>query len=589
MKFSIPEISWHNRDPVLSVDIQPKCEENEPLRLATGGTDTHVLIWHISITDNGSIKLEVAADLTRHQKSVNVVRWSPDGKLLASGDDESIIFIWKPKTEDSVGSTQEQSEEQYKENWVIHKTLRGHVEDVLDLSWSVDSAQLASGSVDNKLLMWDVAKGKYTCLSTDQGFVQGVSWDPKGQFIASASSDRTFRTFDIATKKVISKSSKAVLPFPKDHALYDTKVRLYHDDTLQTYYRRLEFSPDGLFVAVPAGRIEPEQGKMDFKPINAVYIYTRYSLKVPACVLPCGEPALAVRWSPVRYKPRASGPQPAFPTPGRFVLAVATKRSVLLYDTQQKTPIALISNIHYTRLTDLTWSSDGRVLVASSTDGFCSVITFTEDELGEPLPDDVAEKLESTGKETVKLTNKENKQEENTKPTKVSNIPKIDSFIKFKAPDDSPKKQKIDKIQQKTPVKVDLLVETAMSSWSDSSNNEIIRPKPSDEPMEVDSGNRDPEVMVIEDSEDMKLVYEDTLTSTKQSDKKSPETKLKNVSPKQSDTPTSSNRICESNFLKQAKVTDIKEPVAVKAVPSPKAPRRVSFVTLSSPKNKKTC
>ena len=31
----------------------------------------------------------------RHQRAVNIVRWSPDGQLLASGDDESIIIIWK--------------------------------------------------------------------------------------------------------------------------------------------------------------------------------------------------------------------------------------------------------------------------------------------------------------------------------------------------------------------------------------------------------------------------------------------------------------------------------------------------------------
>lgn len=44
MKFAIPEISWHNRDPVLSVDIQPKTNASEPLRLATGGTDSHVVV-----------------------------------------------------------------------------------------------------------------------------------------------------------------------------------------------------------------------------------------------------------------------------------------------------------------------------------------------------------------------------------------------------------------------------------------------------------------------------------------------------------------------------------------------------------------
>ncbi len=42
MKCQIPEISWHNRDPVLSVDIQPAVDDK--LRLASAGSDTHVLV-----------------------------------------------------------------------------------------------------------------------------------------------------------------------------------------------------------------------------------------------------------------------------------------------------------------------------------------------------------------------------------------------------------------------------------------------------------------------------------------------------------------------------------------------------------------
>lgn len=49
MKCTIPEISWHNRDPVLSVDIQPKIAGTPTgkldfNRLASGGTDSHVLV-----------------------------------------------------------------------------------------------------------------------------------------------------------------------------------------------------------------------------------------------------------------------------------------------------------------------------------------------------------------------------------------------------------------------------------------------------------------------------------------------------------------------------------------------------------------
>lgn len=39
MKCQIPEISWHNRDPVLSVDFQPKTIGSDKyLRLASGGS-----------------------------------------------------------------------------------------------------------------------------------------------------------------------------------------------------------------------------------------------------------------------------------------------------------------------------------------------------------------------------------------------------------------------------------------------------------------------------------------------------------------------------------------------------------------------
>lgn len=43
MKVEIPEISWHNRDPVLSVDFQPKPEGSDKyLRLASGGSGSYV-------------------------------------------------------------------------------------------------------------------------------------------------------------------------------------------------------------------------------------------------------------------------------------------------------------------------------------------------------------------------------------------------------------------------------------------------------------------------------------------------------------------------------------------------------------------
>lgn len=204
MKCKIPEISWHNRDPVLSVDIQStqiqassslnaSANDKTIYRLASGGTDAHVLIWYVKLTsgDNNDIELDLAADLTRHQRAVNCVKWSPNGELLASGDDESVVFIWKLKGENESVNILDDTNDNDKEVWITLKVLRGHMEDIYDLSWSPNSMYLVSGSVDNSAIMWDVNKGKSIAILNDhKGFVQGVSWDPKNKYIATLSTDR---------------------------------------------------------------------------------------------------------------------------------------------------------------------------------------------------------------------------------------------------------------------------------------------------------------------------------------------------------------------------------------------------------------
>lgn len=257
------------------------------------------------------------------------------------------------------------------------------MEDVYDLSWSPNSLNLISGSVDNTAMVWDVLKGKsLSILSDHKGFVQGVAWDPLNQYLATLSTDRYFRVFDINTKKVISRNSKCLLPVPESSPLHGKTVRLFHDDTLQTFFRRLAFSPDGQLIITPSGVAEIEGAS---KPLNTTYIYSRFSLKQPAVILPSPDQyTVAVRCCPLLFELREhdENNESVIPLPYRMVFAVATKSSVYLYDTQQKTPFGLISNIHYTRLTDLTWSSDGQILVVSSTDGFCSLILFSKDELG---------------------------------------------------------------------------------------------------------------------------------------------------------------------------------------------------------------
>lgn len=54
----------------------------------------------------------------------------------------------------------------------------------------------------------------------------------------------------------------------------------------------------------------------------------------------------------------SQGPTMAFTLPYRMVYAVATEDSVLLYDTQQQTPLCIVSNLHCATFTDLSWYVD---------------------------------------------------------------------------------------------------------------------------------------------------------------------------------------------------------------------------------------
>ncbi|KAG7168560.1 Chromatin assembly factor 1 subunit B-like [Homarus americanus] len=364
MKCTIPEISWHNRDPVLSLDIQPNPQDGI-YRLATAGTDTHIVIWQLCVLDNGGVSVEALSDLTRHNRAVNAVRFSPDGEILASADDEAAVILWKKQ--DSSGSVDifvDDSEKENKEHWTILKMLRGHLEDVYDICWSKCSQFLITGSVDNSAILWDVGKGKNIGLLNDhKGFVQGVAWDPQGQYVATLCSDR-----------------------------------LFYDDTLKSFCRRLSFSPDGELLLTPSGIVEEDNGKVT----NVTYVFSRHAPSKPVLYLPTKDKyTLAVRFCPILFELRPipreeeddqkDEPQEPwqeylnlFNLPYRMIFAVATQNAVLLYDTQQPVPFAKVSNIHYTRLSDVAWSFDGRILVVSSTDGYCSLVSFSEGELGIP-------------------------------------------------------------------------------------------------------------------------------------------------------------------------------------------------------------
>jgi COMPASS component SWD3 len=78
--------------------------------------------------------------LRGHKRGVSGVKFSPDGKRIASCSADATIKIWDAET------------------GRLEHTLEGHMAGISCIAWSPDSTVLASGSDDKVIRLWDVVK-----------------------------------------------------------------------------------------------------------------------------------------------------------------------------------------------------------------------------------------------------------------------------------------------------------------------------------------------------------------------------------------------------------------------------------------------
>jgi len=116
-------------------------------------------------------------------------------------------------------------------------------------------------------------------------------------------------------------------------------------------------------------------------------------LTQPKASLPSLKPSTCVAFSPKVFKLKGvknedetvASTNPFRGLKHRCIFCVCTIDGAIVYDTEVASPVAVISNAHYAAVTCATWSADGRTLVLSSKDGFCSFVRFEEGEFGEEI------------------------------------------------------------------------------------------------------------------------------------------------------------------------------------------------------------
>lgn len=272
-------------------------------------------------------QIDFMLSLSRHDLAVNAVKFSPDGLHLVTAGDSGNLVLWSvPIHKRGNNNGRHYWSEITKESDLSVRIISTHCEGVVDLSWSADSKRFAVGTIDSCLLIYeDKNHGMNACSpETHQkesdwqlvfrngehgSFVQGVSYDPLGVYVASMGGDRTVRLFP---RKVPPKSKKKVLmpaaannnnntleatttlagnnssivvtPPPQEHQrtvaqiLTDSKVevgktkriktrsitvddatgqqikqKLFVDESnCESFFRRLSWTTDGAFLVTPA-------------------------------------------------------------------------------------------------------------------------------------------------------------------------------------------------------------------------------------------------------------------------------------------------------------------------------------------------
>ncbi|NER25787.1 MAG: NACHT domain-containing protein, partial [Symploca sp. SIO1C2] len=114
--------------------------------------------------------------------SIHSVAFSPNGKILATGDTLGEIRLWRLDDGKHI------------------LICKGHTYSVKSLVFSCDGQTLASGGYDHTVKLWDIHTGQ--CLNTLQGHtnvVMSVAFSPNGQTLVSGSEDHTVRLWDINT------------------------------------------------------------------------------------------------------------------------------------------------------------------------------------------------------------------------------------------------------------------------------------------------------------------------------------------------------------------------------------------------------